>query len=179
MIFPDTNIIRIKRKALNLTQPQLAKECGISQSLIAKIESGKTEASYNKIKRIFETLDRLSLKHEKKAEDIMSKKVVFVRADETVRSASTKMKENSISQLPVFSGNKVIGSISESGIIDRMTDSKDIFKKHVKDILEECFPTVNKNMPIRALISMLKESRAILVSDNSRIIGIISKSDVI
>jgi predicted transcriptional regulator len=42
---------------LGLTQGQLAKIAGVSQSFIAKIESGKIDPSYSKVKTIFDVLD--------------------------------------------------------------------------------------------------------------------------
>ncbi len=179
MIFPDLSSVKAKRKTLGLTQSQFSKECGASQSLIAKLESGKIEVSYEIVRNIFSALDRLSLKNEKKAMDVMSKKLVSIKADASVKEASSKMKHNNISQLPVFSGVKIIGSISESGIIDKLSESRDIFNASVKEIVEESFPIVTKNMPLRAIIPVLRESKAVLVSDNSKIVGIISKSDII
>lgn len=179
MIFPDLSSVRVRRKTLGLTQSQFAKECGTSQSLIAKLESGKIAVSYDIVKNIFSALDRLSLKDEKKAVDVMSKKVVSIKAEASVKEASSKMKHYNISQLPVFSGAKIVGSISESGIIDKISESKNIFNNSVKEIMEESFPIVSKNMPLRAIIPVLRESKAVLVSDNSKIIGIISKSDII
>ena len=52
-MFPKLNEISKKRKILGLTQSELAKLAGVSQSLIAKLESGKIEPSYTKVKTIF------------------------------------------------------------------------------------------------------------------------------
>ena len=55
MILPEIKIIKRKRKEFGLTQKQLSKESGVSQSLIAKIEAEKAQASYEKMKKILKT----------------------------------------------------------------------------------------------------------------------------
>ena len=46
----ELNEISRLRKQLGLTQAELAKLSGVSQSLIAKLEAGKIEPSYSKAK---------------------------------------------------------------------------------------------------------------------------------
>src|SRR3989344_3507124 len=111
------DIKRIRKKH-GLSQVQLAKLSGVSQSLIAKIESGKLDPSYSNAKRIFEALSGLSEKEELKAADIMIKKIIYAKPDETVGSVVKKLKSHQISQLPVISKNRVVGLVSESDIIN-------------------------------------------------------------
>ena len=49
------------RKNLGLTQTQLSKRANVSQSLIAKIESGKIDPTFTKTKKIFEHIKGLNL----------------------------------------------------------------------------------------------------------------------
>ncbi len=58
-MLPPIEEIANKRRLLGLKQAQLAKAAGVSQSLIAKLESGKIDSSYMKVKTIFDTLERL------------------------------------------------------------------------------------------------------------------------
>lgn len=179
MIFPDVSYIKVKRKEIGITQKQLSSEARVSQSLIAKLESGKAEASYEKVKRIFETFDRLARKNEKKASEIMTKEIISVKPNNKVKEAINKIKSHNISQLPVFSNGKQVGSISEKGIISKLEEIPNIHEKLIKEIIEEPFPTINKEIPVRALISILKEVNAVLVLDKSIPVGIISRSDMI
>ncbi|MBI2647565.1 helix-turn-helix domain-containing protein, partial [Candidatus Woesearchaeota archaeon] len=52
------------RKKLELTQTQLANRAGVSQSLIAKVESGRIDPTYSKTKKIFSALSELEKKEE-------------------------------------------------------------------------------------------------------------------
>ncbi len=75
------------RKRFGLTQFELAKKALVSQSLIAKIESRRIDPTFTKVKKIFDVLDELKNKNELKAEDIMTKKVIYVNADDNITSA--------------------------------------------------------------------------------------------
>jgi len=62
-MFPPLEEIAKKRRMLGLKQAEIAKLAGVSQSLIAKLESGKIDSSYTKVKTIFDTLERLEVKN--------------------------------------------------------------------------------------------------------------------
>ena len=51
MVFDITQLRKI-RKQLDMTQHKLAKELEISQSMVAKIESGKLDPTYSYVKKI-------------------------------------------------------------------------------------------------------------------------------
>ena len=93
MILPDERTIRSRRKKADLTQKQLAREAGVSQSLIAKLESGKAEASYKKVKRIFEALDKAGKKEEKRCEDVMTRHIICAKPNDKIGDAVAKMKK--------------------------------------------------------------------------------------
>ena len=57
---------------LGLTQYAFAKQAGISQSMVAKIESGKLDPAYSKVQQIEKALAFLSQQHESQAKEIMT-----------------------------------------------------------------------------------------------------------
>lgn len=63
-MLPNLSDIAKKRHQLNLKQTELAKKAGVSQSLIAKLEAGKIDSSYTKVKTIFEVIDHLRIQIE-------------------------------------------------------------------------------------------------------------------
>ena len=109
----------------------------------------------------------------------MTKGVISARSGDTVEDAVTKMKKYSISQMPVMSGCKQLGSISETGIISKMVEHKDIRKYFVSQIMEDPLPTVSKDISVVSLLPIMKELGAVLIMDKDRIVGIVSKADVI
>ena len=99
---------------MGLTQTELAKKANVSQSLIAKIESGKIDPTFTKTKKIFETLSDLEKKEEIKAEEVMKKNIVSIAPKDNIKNSIQKMKKYNISQMPVIEDNKAVGLISES-----------------------------------------------------------------
>lgn len=173
--------IQKMRKILGLTQSELAKLSGVSQSLIAKIEAGKIDPSFSKTIAIFETLQRLQLGNSKKVKNVMTKKVVFIDAESSVGEAVKLMYTHAISQMPVLSGDEVIGSVSEKVLIKKLSteESKSLFIKKVKEVMEPPFPTVNEDTPIDLLIPMLNFYPAILVMRGKSIAGIVTRADLL
>ena len=78
MIYSPQELKKI-RKLNNLTQKQLAELSGVSQSLIAKIESNKIDPTFTNAQKIYTALQALSEKDEKKAVDLMNKNLIYLR----------------------------------------------------------------------------------------------------
>lgn len=171
--------IKILRKQHNLTQLQLAKLSGVSQSLIAKIESGRIDPAFTKVKRILETLNSLSERKEKKAAELMTKKMVTAKKDELLSIAAKKMKSNEISQMPVVEKDNVVGLLTESVVVDAIATNKDITKTTVDEVMLDSPPIISGKMPKSAVIGLLRFSPIIIVKENGKIKGVITKSDVI
>jgi len=113
----DLSRIREQRRKSGMTQHQLARAAGVSQSLIAKIESGRVDAAYSKVKAILEALERQQLSSEKTAKEIMHPSVESASPSESLHAVAEKMRKRSISQMPVSEGKQVVGSISEQAIL--------------------------------------------------------------
>ena len=81
MKFPPASDIRRIRKALDITQTELAKESGVSQSTIAKIEKDRISASYETVVKLFETLDEMAKnsKHDLTAADVATKEIITIQ----------------------------------------------------------------------------------------------------
>jgi predicted transcriptional regulator len=177
----DISIEEIKkiRKSLNLTQLDLAKEAGVSQSLIAKIESKNLDPTYSNVKKIISAINRLSNKTEEKANKLMNKKLVNLFPNDSIKEAIIKMKKFEISQLPIIDeNNKPIGYISENILLDSLLNnySKD---DPVNKIMIDCPPTINQDSPVSVVYSLLKHYPMVLVTKNGILKGIITKSDLI
>ena len=172
----ELNEIKQIRKALSLTQTELAKKANVSQSLIAKIASGKIAPSFTKTKSIFDTLGDLEKREAIKAEEVMNKRVISVSPQESIKNSITTMKKFNISQVPVIEEHGVVGLISESILLDALMNNKG---KIVEDIMEEAPPTVSKAASIQVVSSLLKHYPMVLVSDSGKLVGLITKSDLL
>lgn len=173
--------IQKMRKALGLTQSDLARLSGVSQSLIAKIEAGRIDPSFSKAMAIFRALQKLQLKNSKKVGSVMTKKVVSVDAEASVSEVVKLMHKYAISQMPVLSKDEVIGSVSEKVLIKKLAEENPriLFNKKVKEVMEPPFPTVNEDTPIDLIIPMLNFYSAVLVMEGRSIVGIVTRADLL
>ena len=164
------------RKKLGMTQSELASCAGVSQSLIAKIESGRIDPTYTKANKIFTALNELEKKEEIKAEQLMTNKIIDISPDDSIKDAIAMMKKSQISQLPVIDNHKLIGLVSESTILDALLKSK---ATKVKEIMQEAPPIVSKTTSIQVISNLLKYYPMVVVSEEGKLVGLITKSDLL
>ena len=151
-LLPDLKEIAKKRKELNLTQRELAKLAGVSRSWIAKVESKpeKLMPSYLMAKNVFDVLERklnaqsVKMKAMKSftIEDVHNTKIEYAGIDEQIEEVWKRMEDNGYSQLPVRDREKIVGSLTERGVIRKIkeTDQKDLKHLRVRDAIEDPFP---------------------------------------
>ncbi|MFB5604863.1 MAG: CBS domain-containing protein [Nitrosarchaeum sp.] len=181
-MLPRIDSIKQMRLKLGITQKTLASMTGVSTSMINQIESGRSQPSYETAKRIFDSLANLEGKSSShKAGDFCSKDVVKLKPSNTLHDAIKKMHESSISQIPVFNGNELVGVISEDGIVKHLADVGESELKNAKlsDTMEPVPPIVDYDTPANVLVPLIRYSKCILVSKKSKIVGIITASDTL
>ncbi len=175
----DLGELKRLRKRHNLTQRQLAKLAGVSQSLIAKVEAGMIDPSYNNVKKLTDVLLQINEEQEAKAGEIMNKKAVFVSPRASVSEAIRKMKQYDISQLPVIDRTFIVGLISEGDVLEAVHDGKDVRKSKVADIMNEAPPSIPEKTPQRVVLDLLRLSPIVIIVDKGHVKGVITKSDVL
>ena len=181
-MLPSIEEISRKRRILGLTQRELANLAGVSQSLIAKLESGKIDSSYTKVKAIFDALKQMEMKRTVHAKEIVHSEVVGVQKDDKISKAARLMRDHDYSQLPIFDGERVVGSISEKTVLSQILAGKDFSKistSSVEEVMEEAFPQVGEDAPLSLISSILQVYPAVLVSKRGKTVGIITKADLL
>lgn len=173
--------IRRQRRLLDLTQGDLAKAAGTSQSLIAKLERGRISPGYETVRRIVEALDGLRMAEESTAADLMQDGPLWADPDEPLGDALARMKEHGFSQLPVLQGGVPVGALSESAILGRIERGADLDalkRQPVRMFMAGSFPTVARETRRHSLLELLREHEAVLVMDGARMVGVVTKSDL-
>jgi predicted transcriptional regulator len=182
-MLPSLDEIPKRRKALHLTQSRLAELAGVSQSIIAKIESGTVDPSYSIVKRLVETLEKQSVDTARpRVSDIMSRPVISISRMQLVRDAVDLMKKRGYSQLPVFEATRCVGSISEKTILDRAARGEPLdllLNNRVRDIMDSPLPTVDEDTPLEMVLGLLQGNYGVLVTRGENAIGILTKSDIL
>lgn len=170
--------IKVIRKKVGLTQGQLSKLAGVSQSMIAKTEAGILDPSYSNVCKIFDALNSLTNKNKIKIDQILIKKIISLSSSETIKSAIEKMKKYEISQTPVIDGSSVVGLISEGILLDSLIKTNNPTIK-IGEVMSEPPPTISVSADFEAASHLLKYYPLVLVSDKGKFIGVLTKADLI
>ena len=150
--------------------------------MINQIESGRSQPSYETAKRIFDSLAGLegrSSSH--KAGTFCSKSIIRLGPENTLHDAIRKMRDLSISQIPVFDGSELVGVVSEDGLVKHLADAgeKELKNARLSDTMDPAPPVVDYDTPAHVLVPLIRYSKCILVSKKSKIVGIITASDTL
>lgn len=129
--------------------------------------------------------ERGFLETELRVKDLLAQKhnkqFFFVEAEETVRKAFAMMKEHDISQMPVLKDQEVVGSLTESIVLNYLLDNPfNNSEKTVEHIMGTPFPLVSADMPFSQLNQYIDKSMpAVLVRDTAGTLHVITKYDII
>jgi predicted transcriptional regulator len=177
---PTPEEIRSRRVMLGLTQTELARKAGISQSMIARIESGSVDPRVSTLSRIVAVLSQKE-KPPYRAKDVMHVEVYSVEPGDPVSRAVEIMEKSDVSQLPVIDGEVPVGCISESAIVSALEEGglRGPGSRPVREFMEPGFPTVPLEADVRDVVHLLRENHAVLVVDGGRVAGVITKHDLI
>jgi len=176
MVFDITKLKEIRKK-LDITQKKFANIAKVSQSLIAKIESKRIDPSYSNVLKIEEAINSLAKEKEASAKDIMVKKIIAVNKDEKAQNIIKIMNKYEISQVPILDRGVAVGLVTESSILGK--DIKEIKYSTAKELMIEAPPIIAENTKMSAVSSLLKFYPIVLVKRERKIIGLITKSDLL
>lgn len=178
--------IRRTRKVLGMTQKKLAARAGVSQAALARIEKSPEEynPSYFTIWKLLEALRNELIKNQPKniesrtIKEIMHKKIVSIKPSESFQKALQLMKGKSFSQLPVVDKKgSVLGTIYQSQIADIVLEGKNPKDISAREIMGPALPQIDKNTSLAKAKTILEQWPAILVTENQKVIGIVTSYD--
>ena len=170
------------RTQLGYTQGALAQAAGVSQSIIAKIEAGSVDPTFNTLSAISRALSANTSRQGARAADVMSSPVVGVQEGAKIRECAELMKKKGYSQVPVFSGQRIIGTVTDSHIVTLLSNAQDprkLLDEKVGDHILPIFAIVGRDTPVQALFSLFRYLPAVLVESGDKVEGIITKIDIL
>ena len=106
--------------------------------------------------------------------------VIAVGPDATLADAIETMTTHGISQVPVLEDDRVVGSLSERGVLDRLLAAPDARDHAVRDAMGDPLPTVPGSVRLDELTSRLDGPMgAVLVEAEGGRLQILTRSDLI
>jgi len=192
--FPELSKIREIRKKLDMSQRELAIRAGVSQSLIAKIESNNIDPSFNKVRRIFNAFEEeircrriegKELGEQLTVYDLATKGVITISQNHRIGEVVDRMMRDRFTQLPVMDGDRVVGAITDDRIRDYTIDETrsgnktydEVMETPVSEVMEHPFSILNDDTSIELASLHLQREEAVLVSRKGVIIGILTSAD--
>lgn len=106
--------------------------------------------------------------------------LVSVAPNEVIASAIQKMKQYSISQIPVMENGEIVGSLDDTKLFSAIVDDPGLTEKFVEVIMAKPFPIVEHNATVQDVAGLVnRESAAVMVRLSSGAYHIITKQDLI
>lgn len=116
-----------------------------------------------------------------KVSEVMTKSVADLDADDSVEHAAQLMKEYNVGSIPVCSGSKIVGIITDRDIALRsVAEGENIENQKVRDIMSSN-PVVGKpDMDIHEASRIMsdRQIRRLPIVDRGDLVGIVSLGDI-
>lgn len=118
-----------------------------------------------------------------------TKHLVTIEPEQIVAEAIELMKKFDIENLPVMNarltdsvgqGEGIVGSLSESGLFNKIISNPEIKGQPIESVMEKAYPIVAFDTPVERLGKLItKENGAVLSKDESGNLHIVTKYDII
>jgi len=105
--------------------------------------------------------------------------LVFVAPPDRLSEALAKMNELGLTQIPVLEDGRPVGSLRENRVLTKVVRNRQLLESPVSEVMEASFPTVDADDAAEVVARRLQTSPAVLVEEYGRIVGIITRHDVL
>src|SRR5437870_1463333 len=153
---------------------ELGKKARVGKSVISKIVHRKYNPSYETMQLLYNALDQLITSNSRRVSDLMARKVVTADINAPIPQVMEKMKENGFSQIPVVSGGKFAGMVTERSLMLRSENAR-----KASDVLGSGYAVIEPDDPLEKARQALLNCQAVVVLSNGSLVGILTKTDVI
>ncbi|HEY0057587.1 MAG TPA: pyridoxal-phosphate dependent enzyme [Flavisolibacter sp.] len=108
-------------------------------------------------------------------------RLITIEPTQSVAEAVELMKKYDIEHIPVVNpAGTLVGSISETGLFQRVFNNPEIKSERIDNVMDNLFPVVTFDTPVEKLGTLInKESGAVLAKDESGNYQIVTKYDVL
>jgi cystathionine beta-synthase len=89
------------------------------------------------------------------------------------------MKQHGISQLPVLDGDKLLGIISESDLVQALLRDHENIDRPIDGLIDQSYVVVPPDTPLQRLAAIFGEGKVALVQEGGKVRGLVTKIDFI
>lgn len=116
-----------------------------------------------------------------KIEELMTKNIITAKKSEKVFEIAQKMKEYNIGFIPVIDNSKIIGVITDRDIVINCISNNNDKNETVENYINKNIVSVKIEDDLEQALNLMKDNKVkrLIVSDNNKVIGIISLSDIL
>lgn len=105
--------------------------------------------------------------------------LLSVAPPDKLSEALAKMNELGVTQIPVLEAGRSVGSLRENRVLAKVVRNRLLLDSPVSEVMEVSFPTVDVDASAQEVTHQLQTSPAVLVEEYGRIVGIITRHDVL
>lgn len=105
--------------------------------------------------------------------------LVSATPNERVVDVLAKMNELGLTQIPVLEENRAIGSLRENRVLAKVLANRELLESSVSEVMEACVPVVDAEAGAHEVMQQLQTNSSVLVEEYGRIIGIITRYDML
>nr|AIA11344.1 CBS domain protein [uncultured bacterium] len=105
--------------------------------------------------------------------------LVCVSPPDKLSEALAQMNELGLTQIPVLEEGRPVGSLRENRVLAKVVRNRHLLDSPVSEVMEASFPTVDVDASAQEVTRRLQTSPAVLVEEYGRIVGIITRHDVL
>ena len=105
--------------------------------------------------------------------------LLWAAPTDRVADALAKMDEAGITQLPVLEDGRPVGSLRENHLLTKVVRNRELLESKVSEVMEASVPTLDVDAGSDEVTRRLRTNAAVLVEEYGRIVGIITRHDVL
>ena len=106
--------------------------------------------------------------------------IITIDESALVAEAITKITKNNVSQLPVFSGDKPVGSVNDGQLFSLLMENPAAKNEKIGTVMQPSFPVVDASANVEQITAKFtKNNSAVLFKDHNGKYKIITKHDLI
>lgn len=113
--------------------------------------------------------------------EIMSRSIVTVKPEITLKEAAKVMSEAHIGSLVVYSDEKIIGILTSSDILKAIAGEKDPSMTFAADVMSKNVQTIGPDKDIKDAVDVMMKHRIkkLPVVNDGKLVGLVTTSDIV